>query len=376
MKIDFYKHSLIDEDIQYTARVLRSVFLTTGPICAEFEKRFSDFVGIKHTIGLSSCTAAIQLALHALGVGPGDEVITTPMTFIATATAILHAGATPIFVDIDAETGLIDPDLIESVITPKTKAILPVHLYGTMADMRTLRSIADRYGLFLVEDAAHCIEGERDGLRPGQVSDAVCYSFYATKNLTCGEGGALATNDKRLAQKVHTLRQHGMSMEATDRYHGLYKHWDMVDLGWKYNLDDIRAALLINQLDRLASCWEKRHRLYTKYCELLGDIDILTMPELRGKSAYHLFTIHVPSQLRDPLLQYLGKRGIGVAVNYRAIHTLTWFENNFGFQAKDFPNARVFGEKTISIPFYPDLGDEAINKVADAVRSGLNKDFL
>jgi len=174
MKVEFYKHSLIDEDIQNTVKALRSLFLTTGPVCAEFENRFSSFTGVEHTVALSSCTAAIQLTLEALGVGPGNEVITTPMTFIATATAIIHTGAKPVLVDIEPETGLIDPDLVESAITPKTKAIVPVHLYGTMADMKAFRSIADRHGLFLVEDAAHCIEGERDGIRPGQISDKAC----------------------------------------------------------------------------------------------------------------------------------------------------------------------------------------------------------
>lgn len=373
MKVEFYKHSLIDEDIQNTVKALRSLFLTTGPVCAEFENRFSSFTGVEHTVALSSCTAAIQLTLEALGVGPGNEVITTPMTFIATATAIIHTGAKPVLVDIEPETGLIDPDLVESAITPKTKAIVPVHLYGTMADMKAFRSIADRHGLFLVEDAAHCIEGERDGIRPGQISDAACYSFYATKNLTCGEGGALATNNRTLAEKVRTLRQHGMSNEASDRYHGLYQHWDMVDLGWKYNFNDILAALLITQMARLRFYWEKRQRLYSKYCELFEGIDILTIPELRGKSAHHLFTIHVPSRLRDFLVRYLGEERIGVAVNYRAIHTLTWFKKTFGFQANDFPKAKAFGDRTISLPFYPNLQGEELNAVVAAVIGGLNQ---
>jgi dTDP-4-amino-4,6-dideoxygalactose transaminase len=367
MKVEFYKHSLTEEDISNVSKVLHSVFLTTGPVCAEFEKKFLDFTGLQHVVALSSCTAAIQLALQGLGVGSGSEVITTPMTFIATATAILHAGATPVFADITPETGLIDPDQVESAITPRTRAILPVHLYGTMADMRALRSIADRHNLFLIEDAAHCIEGERDGIRPGQLSDAACYSFYATKNLTCGEGGALATRNKELAQKVLQLRLHGMSKEAADRYHGLYKHWDMVELGWKYNLDDIHAALLTSQLDRLPSYWEKRHNLYNRYCELLKDVDFLSIPEIRGKSAHHLFTVQVPSRLRDKLLQHLGEQGIGVAVNYRAIHTLTWFRENFGFQPSDFPKARAFGDRTISLPLYPGLGDEAMRRVVAVV---------
>jgi dTDP-4-amino-4,6-dideoxygalactose transaminase len=183
----------------------------------------------------------------------------------------------------------------------------------------------------------------------------------------------LATNNRNLAEKVRTLRQHGMSNEASDRYHGLYKHWDMVALGWKYNFNDILAALLIPQMARLNSYWEKRQQLYSRYDGLLKGVDFLTIPELRGKSAHHLFTIHVPSQLRDFLLRYLGQERIGVAVNYRAIHTLTWFKKTFGFQANDFPKAKAFGDRTLSLPFYPDLQEEELNAVVDAVIDGLNQ---
>jgi dTDP-4-amino-4,6-dideoxygalactose transaminase len=373
MHIEFYKHSLHDDDIKNAIKVLRSVFITAGPVCAEFEKKFSDFTSVGYTITLNSCTAAIHLALQALGIGPGSEVITTPMTFIATATSILQSGAKPVFVDIEMETGLMDPNLVEASITPRTKAILPVHLYGTMTDMRALRTIADQYDLFLIEDAAHCIEGERDGIHPGQVSDAVCYSFYATKNLTCGEGGALATNKRELAEKVRMLRQHGMSKEANDRHHGLYEHWDMLALGWKYNLDDIRASLLLDQLDRLSDQWEKRHQIYKKYCALLEGQESIRIPQIHGKCAHHLFTILVPSGMRDRLLQYLGEQGIGVAVNYRAIHTLTWFKEHLGYRPDDFPNAKAFGERTISLPFYPSLGDGLIETVVDSVKACLSE---
>ncbi len=289
------------------------------------------------------------------------------MTFIASATSVLHTGATPVLADIDPATGCIDPAKVEAAITPRTKALLPVHLYGTMADMRSLRDIADRRKLFLIEDAAHCVEGERDGVRPGQLSDVACYSFYATKNLTCGEGGALATNDQALAEKVRLLRLHGMNKEAADRYHGLYRHWDMVALGWKYNLDDIHAALLVSQLDRLDALWARRRDLDAMYRDALSDIDWIKLPEVPGKGAFHLFTIQVPAEMRDRLLSFLGEQGIGVAVNYRAIHTLRWFREHMGLTPEDFPAALEWGQRTVSLPFWVGMGEEEVGRVAECL---------
>jgi dTDP-4-amino-4,6-dideoxygalactose transaminase len=369
MNVEFYRHSLTDEDIQHAGKVLHSLFLTTGPVTAEFEKKFSRFTGLDHTIALSSCTAALHLALLALGIGPGDEVITTPLTFIATATPILHTGAEVVFVDVEPDTGLINPRLIKSAITPRTKAILPVHLYGTMADMKALRAIADRHHLYIIEDSAHCIEGERDGVRPGYLSDAACYSFYATKNLTCGEGGALATNDPIIAQKVRTLRQHGMSKEAADRYHGLYKHWDMIDLGWKYNMNDIHAALLVRQIDRLEVLWKRRKEIWEQYDSGLRDIPGITLPSVKGKSALHLYTVWVPPERRDAILHALQRENIGVAVNYRAIHMLTYLRKRYQFCPEDFPVAYSIGRRTISLPFYPKLSEPEVTNVIETLKS-------
>jgi len=195
MKIEFFRHNIENEDIENVSEVLRSIFLTTGPVTDEFEKKFSRYTGLKETVGLNSCTAALHLSLLALGIDSGDEVITTPMTFIASAIPIIHVGARPVFVDVEENTALINVDKIEAAITPRTKAILPVHLYGSMVDMRKIRSIADQYKLRVIEDCAHCIEGEREGIRPGQLGDVACYSFYTTKNLTCGEGRAVTTDD-------------------------------------------------------------------------------------------------------------------------------------------------------------------------------------
>jgi dTDP-4-amino-4,6-dideoxygalactose transaminase len=371
MKVEFFRHSITEVDIAQVTDVLRATFLTAGPVTARFEKRFSEYTGLDHTIGLNSCTAALHLSLLALGVGPGDEVITTPMTFIATATAIMHTGARPVFVDIEKETGLMDVSKIEPALTPRTKAVIPVHLYGSMVDMKTLRDIADRHGLKIVEDAAHCIEASRDGIRPGQLSDAACYSFYATKNITCGEGGAVATRNGALAERIRRLRQHGMSREAADRYAGNYRHWDMVDIGWKYNMHDISAALLIDQLRRIQAYLKKRESIWKRYDAAFNRIPGIRIPQTRGKSACHMYTIWVDPKKRDRILHHLQERGVGVAVNYRAVHTLTYFKKTFGFKPSDFPIAWEIGRKTITLPLYPGLGIKEAAYVIETVSSVL-----
>lgn len=368
MKIEFYRHNIEEADIKKAVEVLQSIFLTTGPVTAEFEKKFAGYTGLRNVVGVNSCTAALHLSLLALGIGKGDEVITTPMTFIATATSILHTGAKPVFVDVEKGTGLIDVNKIEKVITPRTKAIMPVHLYGTMVDMKAVRDIAEKHNLKIIEDCAHCIEGERDGIKPGQLSDAACYSFYATKNLTCGEGGAVATNNSELAAKLKVLRLHGMSKDASSRYTGKYQHWDMLLLGWKYNMSDISAALLVEQVDRLEQYWQRRRDTWGIYTEGLSDINGIEIPEIKGKSAMHLYTIWVDPERRDEILHKIQDRGIGAAVNYRAIHTLTYFRENFGFKPDDFPMADFIGRRTISLPFYPLLNDYEVKYIIDSLK--------
>jgi len=371
MKVEFYKHNISEEEKKNVLECLDGIFLTTGSYVAEFEERFASYLNLKYAVGLSSCTAALHLSLLALGIGEGDEVITTPMTFIATATAIMHTGAKPVFVDVEADTTLINPDRIESAITERTKVIIPVHLYGQMCDMKRIRAIADKYNLKIVEDAAHCIEGKRDGVCPGQLGDVACFSFYATKNITCGEGGAIATNDKNLAKRVKLLRTHGMSKEAADRYTGEYRHWDMEACGWKYNMDNIQAALLLPQLRKIDDQWEKRDDLYKKYTNYLSKISEIDSPKIvsNSKSAFHLFTIWVDENRRDEFLKKMGKIGIGVAVNYRAIHLLTYFRNTFGFTKGDFPLAERIGDRTISLPFYTRLRSRDIKYVVSTLKS-------
>ena len=364
-------HDLGQAELDAVAAVLSGPILTTGETVARFESVFAAYLGRRHALGVTSCTGALHMSLLALGIGPGDEVITTRMTFIATSTAILEAGARPVFVDVEPDTGNLDAAKIEAAITERTRAILPVHLYGLMCDMREIRRIADRHDLRIVEDCAHCVEGERDGIKPGQLSDTACFSFYATKNLTCGEGGALVTDRDDLIAPLRLLRLHGMTKSAADRQREGYKHWDMVTLGWKYNLDNIQAALLLPQMQRLDKKLNRRHALARLYEERLNGVTGVRLPSSRPGAihARHLYPIWVDADVRDQVIEGLNKQGIGAMVNYRAIHLLNYFSETLGYKAGDFPVAERIGHETISVPFYPTMPEDHVIRVAAALQN-------
>jgi len=369
MKIEFFKHNIGDNEIAEVNKVLKSIFLTTGPATKEFEDNFSNYLGCKYVIAVTSCTAALFLSLKAYGIGSGDEVITTPMTFIATPNSIVHSGATPVFVDVEEGTGNINAGLIEKAITPKTKAIMPVHLYGQMCDMKRIKEIADKHNLIIIEDAAHAIESEREGIRVGQLGNVACFSFYATKNITCGEGGAISTNDKGIGEKLRKMRLHGMSKGASERYSSKYTHWDMEMLGWKYNMDDIRAALLLNQLKNIEKYWQRREEICKVYEDAFKKVKGIRLLKIipNSKSARHLFTILVPPERRDEILWKLQEKGVGVAVNYRAVHLLKYYRETFGYKRGDFPIAERIGDQTISLPMYPKMTDDEVDYVIGQV---------
>lgn len=364
-RVEFYRHSLGDAERAAVAAAMESVFLTTGPQVARFEAAFAALLDVPEVVAVSSCTHALVVTLAALGIGPGDEVVTTPMTFVATANAIVERGATPVFADVDPVTGNLTPEAAARVLTPRTKAILPVHLYGHLVDMRGFRALADDAGVALVEDAAHCVEGRRDGYGPGQLGDAACFSFYATKNLTCGEGGAIATRDPALAARLRTLRLHGMDRDAATRYHdAAYRHWDVLEPGYKANLSDVSAAMLIPQLPGLAARLERREAIARRYEAELG----VDHPRVTAgtTSARHLFTVWVDA--RDAFLRAMSEADIGVAVNYRAVHLLSWYRQRFGHAPGDFPVAESVGDRTASLPLYPALTDDEVGRVIAAVR--------
>jgi dTDP-4-amino-4,6-dideoxygalactose transaminase len=374
-KIPYFRHDLGQVELESLAGVLKGDILTTGEAVSAFEAKFASYLGQRHALAVTSCTGALHMALLALDIGPGDEVITTPMSFVATATAILEAGATPVFVEVEADTGNLDSARVEAAITVKTKAILPVHLYGLMCDMRALRAISDRHGLRIIEDAAHCIEGVRDGVRPGELSDAACFSFYATKNLTCGEGGAITVNDDALAERLKLLRLHGMTRMAHESAREGYRHWDMVVMGWKYNMSNIEAALLLPQFDRMDAKLVRRHALAERYDRAFASMDGIKVPSSRPDSVHarHIYTVWCHGCARDDLLAYLHAERIGAVVNYRPIHLMAYFAKRYGYQAGDFPIAEWIGNCTISLPYYPDMPLEDVDVVAQAVEGCLSQ---
>lgn len=375
MKINFFSHNLGNEERKAALQAMQSDFLTTGKYVAKFEKEFSQYIGAESTIGVMSCTAALHLSLQALNIGKGDEVITTPMTFAASSLAIIHTGATPVWVDVEPETGNLDAQQIEAAITSRTKAILPVHLYGQMCDMLTIRDIADKHGLLIIEDAAHALESSRDGIRVGELSDAACFSFYATKSITSGEGGAISTNSQALYDKIIMLRSHGMDKDAGQRHEKRFQHWDLTDFGWKYNMNNIQASILIPQLSKINYIHEKRKNIYQQYIAGLSKIPGLKFPQILpgSKNAFHLFTIWVDPQRRDKILWDLQKHGIGIAVNYRSINILTKFQEVFCKGRGSFPISENIGDSTISLPFHTKLTNEEINYIIKTLKELLIK---
>ena len=370
-KVSFFQHDLGAPELEQIAKVFSGAILTTGAFVEEAEKKLAEFLGVPHVLGVSSCTAGLHLSLMALGIGPGDEVITTPMTFVATLQAIQYAGAKPVLVDVERATGNIDVAQIEKAITPKTKAIMPVHLYGLMVDMKPLRALADKHGLAIIEDAAHCLEGQRDQLRPAHLGETACFSFFATKNITCGEGGAIATKDSALAAKLKLLRNHGMSKTSADRFREGYLHWDVDVLGWKYNMGNIEAGILLPQIPRIQPNHQKRVQLAERYMEALSPLEKhIRIPASVNSAVHarHLFPIWVAPQKRDALIQHFHKEGIPSVVNYRAVHLLTWFKNTLNYKLGDFPEAELIGDSTISIPFYPNMPLEHVDVVVDSLK--------
>jgi dTDP-4-amino-4,6-dideoxygalactose transaminase len=367
--VPFYRHDLGEAELDMVRQVFAQPILTTGEYVERVEQMLANYLQLPHCLCVTSCTGALHMSLLALGIGPGDEVITTPMTFIATATSIMEAGATPVFVDVEAESGNLDAAKVEAAITPRTRAIMPVHLFGLMCDMRALRAIADRHGLVIVEDAAHCVEGVRDNVRPGALGETACFSFYATKNLTCGEGGALVVRNNALYEKLRLLRVHGMTKIAADRAREGYSHWEMELMGWKYNMSNIEAALLLPQFERLDAKLVEREGLARQYAALLADVPGVRLPTQSSGSgdvhARHLFPIWIENGRRDEVVIKLQQRDVGVVVNYRAIHLLKYFRQTFGSKPGDFPVAEAIGDATLSLPFYPGMTTRQVATVAD-----------
>ncbi len=374
MKVAFFKHNVGEKERAAVDGVLQSLFLTTGADVDAFEKALARYLGTKHAIGLMSCTSALHLALLAAGVGEGDEVITTPMSFVASSNVILMTGAKPVFVDVESHTGNINADLIEKAITKRTKAILPVHLYGQMVDMKKILSIAKRNKLIVIEDAAHALEAKRDGIRPGEKSFGACFSFYATKGITSGEGGAFATQSDDVAALMRQLRSHGITSELAQRERTGLKTYDINVAGWKANMNNIQGAMLLPQLRKADSTRAKREAVAKKYRAGFKNLAIQMPEALRGAiHGYHLFPIWVEAKKRDAVLAYLNTHGVGAVINYPPIHLFTLYKKKFGFKTRDFPIAEKIAGSTVSLPMYAKLKKNEVDYVIKIVKEALER---
>lgn len=360
-------------EIDEVVDCLKSGWVGTGPKVHQFENLFSEYKGVKHAIAVNSCTAALHLSMLAANIGPGDEVITTPMTFCATINAIIHCGATPVLADCDRRTMNILPEEIEKKITSKTKAILPVHFAGYPCDMERINELARLYDLLVIEDCAHAIEAEYKGAKTGTFGDIGCFSFYVTKNIITGEGGMVITNDDKIAERIKILALHGMSKDAWKRYSDVgYKHYQVIHAGFKYNMMDMQAAIGIHQIKKIDEYHKHRKKVWEKYndafqslnCELPGAINT------KIKHAYHLYTplidIGKLGKNRDWVLDALTAENIGVGVHYQPVHLHPYYKKMFAWRQGDFVNAETVGERTISLPLSASLNDSDVEDVLEA----------
>lgn len=373
--IAFGAPKISEKEIHRVAEVLRSGWIGKGEETLSFEKEFATYKGALGAVGVNSCTAALHLSLLALGIGPGDEVITTANTFCSTVNTIIHAGAKPVLVDIDPHTWNIDCDKIEEKINPQTKCIIPVHFAGRLCDMEKITELARLYNLFVVEDCAHAIETERMGKKAGTFGDAGCFSFYSTKNITSGEGGMIISRSPDFLDITRKLSLHGLSRDAWARFSKEGSvGYDVEFAGYKYNMFDMIAALGRGQLLEVNAKWEKRQKIWDYYnAELVGLPIVLPAPEDKTeRHACHLYTILLETneqKTRDEFINFMKKKNIGTGVHYQSIASIKGYQKTLGVEEKQFPVAANFGRQTVSLPLTPYLSDNDVKRVTRAVRS-------
>ena len=362
------------EEVEGVTECVRSGWLTTGLKVKEFEKAFGEAIGCRHALAVNSCTAALHLALEAIGVGEGDEVITSPMTFTATAAVVEHLRARPVFVDCEPDTLNLDARALESRITPRTKAILPVHFAGQACDMDPILDLARRRGIKVIEDAAHAIPTRYRGRLVGTLGDVTCFSFYATKNVTTGEGGMIATDDDAIAERVRLMHLHGMSRDAWKRYleAGSWSY-EVLAPGFKYNLSDVAAAIGIPQLKRRDDFHARRLAIARRYHQAFAGLEEIRVPAAADEAghAWHLYVLQLRLEAlridRDEFIRELVRRRIGVSVHFIPLHIQPYYRDRYGYAPGDFPNAYEAFRRILSLPIYAKMTDEDVEDVIAAV---------
>jgi len=369
-----------EAEIEEVVASMRSGWLGTGPKVARFENDFKGYKGADHAVAVNSCTAALHLSILSAGIQPGDEVITTPMTFCATVNAIIHAGAVPVLADVDPVTMNINPEEVKLKVTPKTRAILPVHFAGRSCDMDPICEIAKRHQLRLIEDCAHAVETEYKGRKAGTFGDFGCFSFYVTKNIVTGEGGMVLAHREEDAARIKVLALHGMSKDAWKRFGDEgYKHYFVVECGFKYNMMDVQAAIGIHQLSRVEAYWRRRQEIWNRYNEAFADLPIglPADPEPDTRHAHHLYTILVdPVKTgisRDAFLDSMTIQNIGVGVHYLSIPEHPYYQQKFDWKPEDYPNAMRIGRQTVSLPLSARMNSQDVADVIAAVQKVVGK---
>lgn len=370
MQIPFHKTHTTREEINAAIDAIESGWVTMGPKTLAFEEAFKDYIGSKDAVGVNSATAALHLALKAIGLQRGDEVILPTNTFVATAEVVTYFDAIPILCDIEEDTHNINVSKIESLITDKTRAIIPVHFAGQPCDMDEIYAIARKYHLKIIEDAAHAIPSSYKGVKIGNLekSDITCFSFYATKTLSTGEGGMATTNHSNYAKSMRINRLHGISRDAWDRYttKGAW-YYEVVDNGCKYNTTDINAAIGLVQLQKQEMLWQKRAEIAKAYSEAFKNNDKISLPIIKEdrESSWHLYVIKIRS--RDEVIERLKERGVGCSVHFIPIHKHPYYKERYGYKDEDYPVANDVFKHSLSLPIYPDMLEEEIAYVIEQV---------
>lgn len=374
MEIPFHKPHITSDEITEVVNVLQSGWITMGPVTLEFEDRFREYIGCKNAVSMNSCTACLHLALKAINLSEGDEVLVPAVTFTATAEVITYFKAKPVLIDIDKHTGNIDISKIEEKITGNTKAIIPVHYAGQPCDMDEIASIAKAYRLSVIEDAAHAVPAWYKNKKIGTFSDMTCFSFYATKPITTGEGGMVTTENDEWEDRIKILRLHGISRDAWKRYtkEGSW-YYEVIEAGYKYNLTDLQAALGLAQLKKADWMWQRRKMIADRYTDALHSIDTLMTPYVKPdrKSSWHLYVLKLNLETltieRNQFIEELKRKGIVTSVHFIPLYRHPFYRDTFSYSTNGFDGSEWFYERVISLPIYPDMTDAQVHIVIDAV---------